>query len=50
MEFARRNWARNENAMSTSIEFNQKHEDGHITIPYVADEELVKNAVAKLFN
>ncbi|EGY79477.1 urocanate hydratase [Peptoniphilus indolicus] len=47
---ARRNWARNENAMSTSIEFNQKHEDGHITIPYVADEELVKNAVAKLFN
>ncbi|MDY2986043.1 MAG: urocanate hydratase [Peptoniphilus sp.] len=46
---ARRNWARNENAMSTSIEFNQKHEDGHITIPYVADEELVKNAVAKLF-
>ncbi|WP_455257741.1 urocanate hydratase [Peptoniphilus asaccharolyticus] len=46
---ARRNWARNENAMETSIEFNKKHEDGHITIPYVADEDLVKNAVAKLF-
>lgn len=47
---ARRNWARNEHAMEVSVEFNQKHEDAHITIPYLADEDLVKNSVAKLFN
>ncbi|EFI41587.1 MULTISPECIES: urocanate hydratase [Peptoniphilus] len=47
---ARRNWARNEHAMETSIEFNGKHEDGHITIPYLTDEKLVKSAVAKIFN
>ncbi|RVU55636.1 urocanate hydratase [Anaerosphaera multitolerans] len=47
---ARRNWARNDNAMSTSIEFNKKHEDeAHITIPYLADEDLVKKSVAKVF-
>lgn len=47
---ARRNWARNENAMEVSVEFNKKHEDGQITIPYQADEKLVSEAVAKLFN
>ena len=39
---ARRSWARNEHAMETSEEFNRTHSDGyHITIPYVADEELI---------
>ena len=47
---ARRNWARNQNAMEVSMEFNKKHKDeAHITIPYIADEDLVKNSVAKLF-
>lgn len=46
---ARRNWARNENAMEVSVEFNNKREDGHITIPYIADEDLVKESVSKLF-
>ncbi len=47
---ARRNWARNENAISTSIEYNKLNPTtDHITIPYIADEDMVKAAVAKLF-
>lgn len=47
---ARRNWARNEHAMEVSMEFNKKHADeAHITIPYLVDDELVKNSVEKLF-
>lgn len=47
---ARRNWARNENAISTSIEYNKLNEGtDHITIPYLADENLVDNEVSKLF-
>lgn len=39
---ARRSWARNENARSTCESFNETHADGyHITMPYVADDELV---------
>ena len=41
---ARRSWARNENAMSTVVEFNQSHAEGyHITLPYLVDEETIKN-------
>lgn len=40
---ARRSWARNENAMETTDAFNQSHTDGyHITMPFVADEDLIK--------
>lgn len=46
---ARRNWARNENAMETAIEFNQRRDDSQITIPYIADDEEVKRAVNKIF-
>lgn len=47
---ARRSWARNENAISTSIEYNKLNEGtDHITIPYIADENLVDNEVSKLF-
>ena len=47
---ARRNWARNPHAIETSIEYNKMNpETDHITIPYLADEDLVKNEVAKLF-
>ncbi len=46
---ARRSWARNENSISTCIEFNETHKDtDHITLPYVADEELVKKTVEKV--
>lgn len=48
---ARRNWARNDHAIETSIEYNRLNKGSdHITIPYLTDEELVKNAVAKYFN
>ena len=47
---ARRNWARNDHAIETSIEYNKMNEGtDHITIPYVADDDLVNDAVAKLF-
>ncbi|MDR3165743.1 MAG: urocanate hydratase [Synergistaceae bacterium] len=43
---ARRAWARNEHAMETIAEFNAKRGDGHVTLPYMADDaylnELVK--------
>ena len=43
---ARRSWARNEHAIETCESFNETHNDGyHITIPYIADEELVKNII-----
>lgn len=39
---ARRSWARNANAMSTSEEFNHTHGDSyHITMPYLVDEQLL---------
>jgi len=39
---ARRSWARNENAISTTVEYN-KTEQGkaHVTIPYLACDDLV---------
>ena len=46
---ARRSWARNEHAMEVAIEFNKKHTDGTITLPWLADDKLVKEAVARLF-
>ena len=45
---ARRSWARNEHAMETSEAFNLSHGDAyHITLPYLADEELIKGIVAE---
>ncbi len=45
---ARRNWARNENGVSTCIEYNETHKDSdHITLPYVADQKLVDSLVDK---
>jgi len=43
---ARRAWARNENALSTVAEFNQKRSDGHITVPFIADEEYLTKLVS----
>ena len=43
---ARRNWARNENALETSVAYNKNYEgSGHITIPYVASDQLVDRVV-----
>lgn len=45
---ARRSWARNEHGIETCIEYNQMHEGtDHITIPYVAKEDLVESLVSK---
>lgn len=43
---ARRSWARNEHAMETSAAFNESHQaDYHITMPFVADDELIEKAM-----
>ena len=48
---ARRSWARNEHSIETVLEFNEANQGtDHITIPYIADENKVKSAVAKIFN
>jgi urocanate hydratase len=45
---ARRAWARNDNSLDTIIEFNKNNkETDHITLPYVADDKLVKDLVQK---
>ena len=46
---ARRSWARNEHSIETCIEFNESHQgEYHITLPYVADDELVRKALASV--
>jgi urocanate hydratase len=43
---ARRAWARNENALETANKWNQKNQGrGQMTIPNVADDELVKDII-----
>jgi urocanate hydratase len=42
---ARRAWARNEHAVETVKAFNQKRGDGHITLPFIADEEYLEKLV-----
>ncbi|MDR1472637.1 MAG: urocanate hydratase [Synergistaceae bacterium] len=42
---ARRAWARNEHAIETAEEFNRKREDGHITLPFIADEGYLEELV-----
>ncbi|MBP2635376.1 MAG: hutU [Firmicutes bacterium] len=45
---ARRSWARNENSIATCVEYNQNYSgQGHITLPYIPDEKLIKATVAK---
>ncbi len=47
---ARRSWARNENSITTSIEYNNNYKGkGHITLPYIPKEELIKKVVAEKF-
>ncbi len=43
---ARRSWARNENAVETAVNWNNKQKDkGHITIPFIPKEGLVESLV-----
>ena len=48
---ARRSWARNEHSVETAVEFNKTHcGTDHITLPYVVNDDLVKNTVKKYFD
>ncbi|MBF0390678.1 MAG: urocanate hydratase [Desulfamplus sp.] len=43
---ARRNWARNPNAMEVSIIYNQENKNSdQITIPFLTDEKLIESAL-----
>ncbi len=47
---ARRAWARNEHSMETCIEYNKmRTRSDHITLPFIPDENLIKELVAKAF-
>lgn len=48
---ARRSWARNPNALSTSAAFNRSYDpDYHITLPYLPDEDLIRTVVTTSLN
>lgn len=48
---ARRSWARNPNAMQTSLLFNENNSpDYHITLPYISEETLINDIVDKTLN
>jgi len=48
---ARRAWARNENAISTSEEYNLINQGrDHITLPYLTDEDIIKSMVEEKWN
>ena len=45
---ARRAWARNENSIATSMEYNNKNkETDHITLPFITDEKLIREVIDK---
>jgi len=47
---ARRAWARNENSIETSINYNKTRKGtDHITLPFIPDENLIKDLVADSF-
>ncbi|WP_319521638.1 urocanate hydratase [uncultured Desulfosarcina sp.] len=48
---ARRNWARNPNAMAVAAAYNQENDNGdQITLPFIADDEAVAAAVDGVFS
>jgi len=48
---ARRAWARNENALTVCRRYNREHAGtDHITIPHIADDNLVKRLVSQAFD
>ena len=45
---ARRAWARNKNSIETSRDYNQTRQGSdHITLPFIADDEMVEDLVSK---
>ncbi len=48
---ARRAWARNEHAVQTAIEWNNKmNEKGHITIPEIVKKDYIENLVKEMLD
>ncbi len=48
---ARRSWAGNESSIETSIQYNQDRKGtDHITLPYLADDEIVDDLVTQAFS
>ena len=48
---SRRSWARNEHSIETTIEYNNKFEgQDHITIPFVAKDELIEKTLKNFKN
>ena len=46
---ARRNWARNEHSIETSILYNEKSGcSAHITIPYLVDDAIIESLTAEM--
>ena len=46
---SRRAWATNENALSTAAEYNKLYAgQDHITLPYLADEKIVADALGSI--
>ena len=47
---ARRAWARNEGALETGIRYNEgRRGSDHLTLPYLADGEVLAKLVDKAF-
>lgn len=47
---SRRSWARNENAISTTIEYNEKFQgEDHITIPFTPDQNLIDKVMKEKY-
>ncbi len=47
---SRRSWARNEHALEVASQWNKKHKErGHITLPYLADDNMIDKIVSNAF-
>ncbi|MCQ2609675.1 MAG: urocanate hydratase, partial [Lachnospiraceae bacterium] len=47
---SRRSWARNEHAVEVAMEYNKDNsKTDHITLPYIADDEVVNKAYKEVF-
>lgn len=42
---SRRSWARNNPAIETAREWNNQHPEGHVTIPHIVNEDLLKKFI-----
>jgi urocanate hydratase len=48
---ARRNWARNPNAMAVAADYNLNNDNGdQITLPFMVDDKIIEQAVDRLFS